>query len=417
MPSSNSWGIQKRWLRWILGGFLIGLLCLRVPTSAHGAGQGTQKAPARGVTTAPPQAIPKPSLDALATRVIAFWNLLVRGEKLQAMQFVEPSGRKNFDAWQLAQISEPRITTLAFTPKPQEMAVTVETKRTFPPYPALFTWPVTQNWVFLNGNWFVKVEQPSAAALFPTSPGKPNPNQLSPEELQKRQKAILDALKFETRDLDFGRVRRGDTVSLSLGYRLAGSEPFGIVLKSAPDDFFTHNLQESKLLPGKDQKIQIELLTRVYAGEFNEKFVFGITHQNIEVPYEFDIHGYVYAPVYARPGSLRFAKGEQSKEVVIKNDSQSQVTLQKPENPDFEVTPLPQTLPPGGTCALKVTVKKQRNEPNYIDSVSLDFERRVEDMNNLKLGILLNYEEIDPRKAQEMELRELIRKSGVPVKK
>ena len=134
-----------------------GLICvglfLAIPKTLTGGAQGAQKPPARGASSAAAQpAAPKPSLDTLAARVRSFWNLLVAGRKTDATQYVELAGRKNFDAWQLAQLSEPRITTLEMTPKPEEVQVTVEVKRTFPPLPATFSWPVKQSWVFRGWN-------------------------------------------------------------------------------------------------------------------------------------------------------------------------------------------------------------------------------------------------------------------------
>ncbi len=404
--------------RWLLfSGLILGGIFLDLPGNLADAGQGVKKPPAPAAQSTPVQAAPKPSLDTLKSRVNAFWNLLMRGQKSEALQYVELSGRKNLEAWQLVQISEPRITTLAFTSKAEEMSVTVEIKRTFPPLPAAFSWPVTQNWVFRNGNWFVRVEQASATVLFPTSPGKPNQNLLSPEETERRQNQIRAALQFETSTLEFGRANRDDVLSLTIGYKLAGSEPFGIFLRNFPEDFSVRNIANRTLPVGNEQKIQMEFLTRSYAGEVNEKFTAVISHQNVEVPYDFKIHGYVYVPVYASPGTLAFRNGERVKEVVIRNDSKSEVVINKIASKDFDVTPLPQKLPPGGSCTLKVSVLQDTADKNHADSISLSFNKPVEEMGGLDLSIIRNYEVIDPEKARELQLKELLRQSGIPIKK
>jgi len=396
---------------------LSGWLLVEVPAIVFGGGQAAAKKSAQSTRSAPPQGVPRPSLDALKSRAIAYWNLLARGQKSQALQYVEPSRRAYFKAWQAPQFSEPRITTLTLSSKAEEVSVTVEVKRVFPPLTAFFPWPVTENWAFRNGNWFVLVEKTPATVPFPTAPGHPEALLLSPEETRKRQEAIREALQFETTNLEFGTARRGDSVSLSLGYRLAGDEAFGIVMRNSPDDFYIRNLPDRKLPPGKEQKIQIQLLTQTYAGEVDEKLTAIISHQNVEVPYDFKIHGYVYAPVYSSPRKLRFLSGEHEKEIVIRNDSKSEVTINGASNENFRVAPLPRTLPPGGACTLTVSVVRDRPEKNHVDSLSLSLSKPVEDVDSLDLPIVLNYEEVDPQKAKERELIELLRKAGIPIKK
>lgn len=404
-------------LRFLISGLMLGGLFLWAQAPALSAGQGVQKQPPPGARSGSPQGALKPSLDTLKSRVNAFWSLLARGRKSAALQYVEPSRRKNFEAWQTPSFSEPRLTTLTLSSKPEEVSVTVEVKRVFPTVPAPFAWPVTQNWVFRNGSWFVLAENLSASIPFPTTPGHPIASMLSPEEKGKRQKAIQEALQFETTDLEFGTVKRGDSVSLSLGYRLTGDEAFGIVIRNSPDDFYTRNLPNRKLPPGEEQKIQIELLTQAYAGEVNESFTATISQHDVEVSYDFKIHGFVYTPVYSTPMMLRFLSGDHVKEVVIRNISKSTVTIKGASNKDFNVTPLPQTLLPGGSCTLRVSVVRDRAEKNYVDSLSLSFEKPVEDMGSLDLGIVRNFEEVDPQKAREKELKELLQKTGIPIKK
>jgi hypothetical protein len=403
-------------LKWLISGLIFGGLFLAAPAIISSAGQGAQKQPSPGAPSAS-QSVLKPSLDALKSRVSAFWSLLARGQKSVALQYVEPSRRKIFEAWQAPPFSDPRITTLVLSPKAEEVTVTVEVKRTFPPLPNPFSWPVTENWVFRNGNWFVLPEQASASALFTTKPAQPGALPLSPEDAAKRQRAIREMLQFETSDLEFGRVRRGDGVSFSLGYRLAGDEPFGIVIRNSPIDLTVRNLQNRKLPAGKDQKIQLQLLTQAYAGEVDEKFTATVSYQSVEVPYDFKIHGYVYAPVYSIPLTLLFLSGEHVKEVVVKNDSKSEVTINGFANKDFEVSPLPQKILPGHACTLRVGIVQDRAEKNFIDSLSLSFDKPVEDMSSLDLSIVRNYEEVDAQKIEEMRLKELLRKAGVPIKK
>jgi hypothetical protein len=406
-------GIQ---LRLFISGLLLGWLLVEAPAIVFGSGQNAQKPPAQSTRSAPPQGAPRPSLDTLKSRAIAYWNLLARGQKSQALQYVEPSRRENFKARQTPPFSEPRVAAFALSAKAEEVSVTAEVKRIVLPIPYPVFWPVTEKWVFRNGNWFVMAENPAGLLPFPTSPGQAAPV-LSPEESEKRRKAILEALQFETRDLEFGTVRRGDNVPLSLGYRLTGDEAFGIVLKDFPEDLLVRNLPDRKLPPGNEQKIQMELLTRTYADEVNESFTAVISHQDVEVPFEFKVHGFVYVPVSVTPRVLKFPKGEREKEIVLKNNSKSEVIVNAVDNAGFSVTSLPQKLSPGADCRLKVVVLSNKSDKNLQSLLSFSFAESVEGIDGLDVPVILNYEEVKPKSAQEQAIEDLLRRANLPIKK
>jgi hypothetical protein len=402
------------WL--FIGVLLLGRILIEVPATVFGGSQNAQKPPAQSTRSATPKSALRPSLDALRSRAVAYWNLLARGQKSQALQYVEPSRRANFKARQTPPFSEPRITAFALSAKPDEVSVTAEVKRIIPPILNPMYWPVTEKWVFRNGNWFVMVENPAELLLFPTSPGQPAPG-LSPEETEKRRKAILEALQFETQDLEFGTVRQGENVFFSLGYRLAGDEAFGIVLRDSLEDLYVRNLRDRKLPPGKEQQIQMELLTRTYAGEVNEKFTAVISHQEVEVPFEFKVHGFVYVPVLATPRVLKFLKGEREKEIVLKNNSKSEVTVKAVTNAELSVTPMPQKLSPGADCRLKVAVLSDKPDKNLQGVLSFNFAESVEGVDGLDVPVILNYEEVKPKTAEELVIEDLLRKANLPIKK
>ena len=396
--------------------FILASFFVDAPDSVLSQTQNVPKQSSAGARSAAPASAIKPSLDLLKARVNEYWRLLARERKSEALQYVEPSRRADFKAWPTPPFSEPRITTLALSPKAEEVSVTVEVKRVFPPpMPATpFPWPVTQSWVFRNGNWFVLMENPATEAVpFSGAPGRPNASPVSNEETAKRQKAIRDALHFETTEFSFGTVRRGDRVALSLGYELTGNEAFGIRFKDWPDDFYLPD----GTLPAGNAQIKAEFLTKAYAGEVNEKLTAIISSHGTEIPYEFSLHGFVYTPVYATPMTLRFLSGERAKEILVKNISKSEVVINNNlSTKEFDVTPLPQTIPPGGTCTLKVTIVKDRPEKNLIDALSLSFDKSVEDLGGLEVGIVRNYQEVH-QKSQAEELQELLKKYGVPIKK
>lgn len=101
----------------------------------------------------------------------------------------------------------------------------------------------------------------------------------------------------------------------------------------------------------------------------------------------------------------------------MKNISKSEVVINNYlSTKEFEVTPLPQTIPPGGTCTLKVTIVKDRPEKDLKDTLSLSFDKSVEDLGGLDVGLVRNYQEVH-QKTQAEEMQELLKKYGVSIKK
>ena len=380
----------------------------------------TQTAPKQssaGARSSAPTNVVAPSLDLLKSRVNAYWNLLAQERKSEAIQYVEPSKRADFKAWAIPKLYQARMTALTLSPKADEVSVTVEVKRTFPPPmpPTPIVWPVTETWVFRNGNWFVMMANATAAPN-PFGSGDANSSQLSPPEIARRQEAIRSALHFEAMEFAFGTARRGDPVTFSLAYELKGNDVFGINLKDPPEGFFLSTPADRTLPAGKGQ-IKAEFMTYAYAGEVNDTVTAMIRNSGIEVPYQFKLHGFVYTPVYTTPITLRFLRGEHVKELLVRNISKSAVIIDHIlPTTDFDVTPLPQTIPPGGTCTLKVTAVKDRSEQNLEDTLSLSFEKPVEELSGLVVPVVRNYQDVHPKTQDEM-LLELLKQYKLPVKK
>src|SRR5437867_6086779 len=127
--------------------------------------------------------------------------------------------------------------------------------------------------------------------------------------------------------------------------------------KNTPPDLIFRGLEERKLAAGKSQTIELELLTQNYDGKVNEAFTILARHQEVEVPYEFKVQGFVYTPVSVFPRVLRFLKGEREQEIVVRNNSKSEVKLSSiySQSSGIKIEPLPQALAPGAQGRFKVT--------------------------------------------------------------
>src|SRR5437867_3232064 len=368
----------------------------------------------QGRPTARSQDKPRPSLDALIERATAYWDLLNQGKKLQALEYVEKSGRDIFASRQLPPFSEPRIIKLELGAEEKEVFLTVKVKRVMPPLPASMDWPVREKWVFRDGSWWLTVLESfipfSAAARGEVKPPS------NPEEAKKREKAVRQTLQFEGSDLEFGTVRQGASVSLVLHYRLDGQEALAPEFKDVPPDLIVRGLTERKLMPGRSQKIDLELLTENYDGPVNETFTILVRHQDVEVPYGFKLRGFVYTPVSAIPRVLLFKKDEKETEVVIRNNSKSEVRIDSigSESGAFKMQQIPLVLSPGRQSNLKVTRILNVTGTNYRDLLSLSFARPVDGVASLTVPVILNYVEQKKKSLQDLtpqEMEEWLRKN------
>ena len=338
----------------------------------------------------------KPSLDALIARVSAYWELTANGKKTQALEYVQPQSRDTYLALQTPGFSDPRITNLELQPDPSEVMVTVKVRCVLPQTPAPFDWPVKQKWVLEGGKWLVVVPK-SATAMFASTDEKQPANSTSgPEELEKRRQAVSEALHFDSSSIDFGLVRQGQRVPLGLTYRLSGNEAMAWRLKAPPRGLAPSGSGDRTLVPGEGQKLELRLQTRDYDGEVNQTFSILAGRDDVEVPYEFKIHGFVYTPVSVSPRSLRFLKGESSKEVTLKNNSKSELQIVSvySEKEGLEVQPLPQTVAPGAECRLTVTLKLKTYPTNYADNLVLRFASPVDEMESVGFSVTVNYEPV-----------------------
>lgn len=362
----------------------------------------------------PSQVATKPSLDSLLERVNAYWNLLAAGKKLEAMEFVGQEGRETFISTQSPKFSEPRVSGLELAPNGMEVFVTVTVKRLLPPITTPMDWPVTEKWMFHLGNWFVAMAKPSFP--FATGPATGKTPPLMPEEVERRKKVIRNALQFQTAVLDFGTVRQGKTAHLSLKYRLDGYQAMDVGFRNIPPDLFILGLAGSKLPAGRSQAVEMQLVTQNYEGSVKEGFALVVRHQEVEVPFEFTLQGSVYTPVSVLPRVLRFLRAEREKEIVVRNNTRSEVRVESvaSESGGFKVEPLPQALVPGKETRLKIIHHVSNSQPNYQEVLALVFSTPVEGMAELSLPIVLNYVEQKRKTVPELtpaEIQKLIRES------
>ncbi len=332
-----------------------------------------------------------PSLDALVARAGTYWGLLAKGEKSKALAYVRTQSRDNYLNRQAPAFSEPRVTDLELSQNPAEVWVTVKVKRILPLIPTPVDWPVKEKWVFEGGQWSVVITNSpdKFARVTGTEPKVPG---TSPEEDEKRLKAIREALRFENNQVDFGTVRQGEQVPIELKYRLTGSEAIVSKLTGAPRGLTRSVSSGRELKAGEGQKIELSLQTQDLDGEIAGTFTILAVSAGLEVPYEFSIHGYVYTPLSISPRSLKFLKGESAKEVVLKNNSKSAIQILPVKAADLDVKPLPQTIAPGAECRVTVSLKLRSYGTNHDAEANLRFAEPVDGVKGASLPVIVNFE-------------------------
>ena len=355
----------------------------------------------------------KPSLDTLVERVNAYWSLLLAGKKLEALELVDRESRENFLSREVPVFSEPRLSSLAPDGNGTEVSVTVTVKRPLTGIPVPMEWPVREKWAFREGKWFVTIAR-SRSPFF--SEPKGDVPSLSAEEVERRKKAIRNVLQVQSALLDFGTVRQGERAPLALKYRLDGDHALDVRFEKAPPDLIVQGLEERKIVPGKSQAIVMELLTQNYDGKVDETFTVVVRHQEVEVPYEFKVQGFVYTPVSVFPRVLRFRKDEREHEIVVRNNSKSEVKVSSiySQSRAFKIEPLPQALAPGAEHRFKIILVAGISETNYRDLLALIFAQPVEGMANLSLPVVLNYVERKKKTFEDLtpgDIEKLMRQS------
>ncbi len=355
---------------------------------------------------------PAPSLDALVQRANAYWRLLAQKQKVEASAYVEPSCRNIFLGRPFPPFRNPQIKKLEPNVSGTEVAVTVSVVRNIPPLPAPVDYPVTNQWVYKEGRWFVIVKD-DETNLFSTLPGATSPA-LSAEEVQKRKSSILEALKFKESSIDVGTIRQGIPASFKLNYELSGNQAFGVSVRRGPRGL--RGLPDRKLLPGAARNIELSFPTSEYDGPFDEALTLGIESQGVEADFDFRLRGHVYTPLSMKPRVVRFRRGEIEKKVEIVNNSSSPATLKGffSETLDFDITPLPQTLPPGGKAEIAIHRARVKQTVNYVDDLILILAEPVDGMNRLHINVVSNFVENQPKGFGGLtpkEIDELRRKS------
>jgi hypothetical protein len=368
-----------------------------------------------GQKAKPKSAAGKPSLDQLAARVETYWNLLLERRKAKASEYVIASEREKFLDRIIPRFENPQLKSLAPAADKSEAKVTVIVKRVTSL--GIMDWPIAEQWVFKNGNWFI---QPNQEVL----PG--SEQKISKMEQEDAQKAALrKKLQFEKSVLDFGLVKQGTTVILKLKYTLDGDEEVVARIEKSSPYLAVEGLKGFSLATGKSVELTVKLATQKLEGIVQEKITLRAKTQDVVVEYPIAVQGYVYVPVSVDQKILRLNpdKEAREKEILVRNNTGTPLVLESFSIPSgaAEVEGLPITIPAHQQGAIKVKQTQKAERPDSAEILMIAFAQPVDDMSLLRINLVLDASDTrdgviyDPFK--DPNIREQIRKNVVTTPK
>jgi hypothetical protein len=359
----------------------------------------------------------RPSLDLLVSRVGIYWNLLLERKRANAAQYVISSEREKFMDRAIARFENPKIKSLLSLDDKSGVKVTVMVKRntSF----GIMDWPVTEQWVFKNGNWFLQPSQETVPGL---------DQQISKiEQKDARKTELFKKLRIERSTLDFGLVKKGTEVSMKLKYSLDGNEALVAWVDKSTQDLTVEGFKSFRLQPGKSMELTVKLPTQKYEGIVQESIALKAKEQDTEVEFKIAVQGFVYVPVSADPQVVRLnpEKEMSEKEILVRNNASSSLVLQSFSSPSgaIEVEDLPLTIPPHQQGSIKVRQVQKAAHMNLSESLMITFAEPVEDWRSLTISIVLDasnttdgviYDPLNDPKIQEQVRRNLLNNPKLP---
>jgi hypothetical protein len=331
---------------------------------------------------------PNPSLDALVRRVDGYWDALLKKKKSQAAEYVNAADRDPFFNSNIPPFSNPVVRSLEMSKDRKQAIVTVVVMRAMPPYNRSMEWQVKERWSFEKGNWYCSFSHSNSPPI-PLDETGASASQVQTEKLKKE---IKEGLRFEKQVLDFGTIRESEPLQLSLKYTLSGKESLNAIFRM-PAGFGVQGGNEQILSPG-EQELLVSVPTWQLDGEVRERIVLGVRRQGVEVPFEIELKGFVYVPISMTPKRLRFQRGENEKEILIRNNSKSDLDLLPifTETGTVTVESLPRTVSPGQETVLRMKLTKEAAAlpSNKLDGIAIPFAKPVDGVNSLSLMVMIN---------------------------
>jgi hypothetical protein len=353
--------------------------------AAAGGGQTAKQAAKR-------KAPPVQSLDLLLSRIDSYWKLLLQKRKAQAAQYITLSDRDNFLSVTIPPFSDSRFNSLELSADRREATTTVIVKRLLPPLAQAVEWPVIEQWRFEKGNWYRRFRGFS----LPTSQTA-GAEKLSPEQVEDVKQEIREKLRIENSVLDFGTVRESAEIKLSLKYTLTGNEPIAVTFK-APPGFAIQGMSNGALVPGVQRELLIGVPSWDHEGGMNEQIILTAHRRGVSVPFEFAVKGNIYVPVSITPKRFKLNKDMPEREIVVRNNSESDVELVRlhTETGRVIVEPLPTTVPAGQQLSMKVKLSG-RGGTSPRDNLSIPLAQPVDGVAVLAFTV-----EFDPGEGMPM---------------
>jgi hypothetical protein len=246
---------------------------------------------ARLVTPAQDVQLPRDP-DKLIDRVQKFWKAMTSSQRYSALELVLPEERDLFLSGTPAPIVKAKVVGLDLSDKRDEAAVRVALD-VFSAESAsgFFSWTVTDQWVWKNGEWYLHVTRPPD--LFSRTSAAPAINS---EEIRKKIETTFQILR---NPIDLGTLIQGEyppplevpityTGDLSLSLELGLPNP--LVDLAVMNEPITSRTKNFVLILG----------TEKWEGPFTLPLPLKIKYENVVVERTLTVKGNVFVPVAFR---------------------------------------------------------------------------------------------------------------------
>jgi hypothetical protein len=327
-----------------------------------------------------------PDLNLLRARVEAFWKLRQQGRKQEAINYVAPSCRKNFESRQEPRFMSFSLVEMRFAPDPGIVTVIVTAHMQFPQFPSPVDFPVEEQYVFRNGTWYAQIQP--AVNIFESS-GKKKPATPASSEMMEKMKKELNQVETKPDQIQLGELRQGSVKAFSVDYKNSGTLPALIRIAKAPEELSVNTLLAG-VEPGQSGTLSFTLNTARLEGKLSDKIVLLISNREAEISREIPMEAYVKAPLTFTPPRLILGPDSRC-EVTIKNQTQQEIKIRRLNSPDFvTMDGSPQTaIAPGATITVVVLWDKAKIPPTWPGSgIVFEFEKSVDGWESSFLPVL-----------------------------
>ncbi|MDA2937817.1 hypothetical protein MYX75_06095 [Acidobacteria bacterium AH-259-A15] len=323
----------------------------------------------------------------------AFWSLLQQRRRREALEYVEPAGQDHFLNRRELPFASFEIRTIHFE-NPKTVVVTLDVTVQLPGFPRPIKWPVSESYVFKEGNWFAKVEKSSAKDLFRAKKERSRAARIhhSGEESIAKE---LDQLKITAQRLSLGMLGQGDVIWRDIPYRNNSQLLVSVKITNSPS-WVAFDKTRFEVEPQGEGTIRLGVFTEELEGKISGEISLAIGHGSVTREHAFTLEAQVREALRIVPARL-IVGGSAEHEILIENntDQELQIVRVVPSADFLEVEWDADELgkiAPGARVSLKVKWEAARIPADWVGgSIRLQLAEPLAGRDSFKILLLAQF--------------------------